>query len=319
MPLLVINERLSGDLALLAKLPSREYVASFCAQSLEALGVGAKKAALKSAAAALGVELEALSGSIMALSLLFVEAAKVRCAALRARARVLARRRLTPPAPPPRPAQRNLSAMDLSLSMGDVALPEDSKREVADFYGAHLGELREGLGLGGGGGAGGGGGGAEEGAGAAAAAAAPGALAALGLAVAREELLGGAGALLPASGASAVLPEYRGLEWRLEVEVARRALHEALAPNFVLQLAVAGVGPEGAGAAARGAGDGSGGSGAGAGSGAGTDAAAQLAAAGPRTVVFDADFQALKRAAASLSTAGLERSMAHVKRVYKTF
>ena len=107
MPLLVINERLSGDLALLAKLPSRDYVASFCAQSLEALGVGTKKAALKAAAAALGVELEALSGAIMALSLLFVEAAKVRRPALRGgsfmRTRARARRKPHAPLTPLRP------------------------------------------------------------------------------------------------------------------------------------------------------------------------------------------------------------------------
>ena len=78
MPLLVINERLSGDLVLLSKLPGKEYVAEFCRQALEALGAGQKKAALKQAGAQLGLDVETVSSSIMALSLLFVEAVKVR-------------------------------------------------------------------------------------------------------------------------------------------------------------------------------------------------------------------------------------------------
>ena len=203
------------------------------------------------------------------------------------------------------------------MSMGDLPVPEDYKREVSDFYGAHYAELREGLG-----GAAASAGAssaasaaAEEGAAAAAAAASaaasaspdapPSALSALGLAVAREELRGGAGALLPASGASAMLPEYRSLDWRLEVEVSRRCVHSVMEPNFMLQLGVVGLGPEGA------AGGGSGRSSSGSGS------AASLAAAGPHALAFSADFQGLKRAAASLSTASLERSKAHVKRVYK--
>ncbi len=78
MPLLVLNERVSADLAALARLPSREYVAEFCRQALEALGVGAKRASLKQAATLLSLDLEIVSGAIMALSLLLLEAVKVR-------------------------------------------------------------------------------------------------------------------------------------------------------------------------------------------------------------------------------------------------
>jgi hypothetical protein len=78
MPLLVINERVGSDLAALARLPSKEYVGEFCRQALESLGSGAKKANLRQAAQLLSLELDVVSGAIMALSLLFVEAAKVR-------------------------------------------------------------------------------------------------------------------------------------------------------------------------------------------------------------------------------------------------
>ncbi len=335
MVLLVINERVGADLAALARLPSREHVGEFCRQALEALGSGAKRAPLRQAAQLLSLELDLVSGAIMALSLLFVEAAKVR-----------ARHPFPPPPcpPPPPPAaagpeasllaltllrtphtqstihltggQRNCSTSDLAMSMGDIPIPEDSKREVSDFYGAHLGELREGLGFAAGSGGGGSGGEEEGGAAAAAAAAAtatataPGpALAALGVALARQELQGGAGALLPASGASATLPEYRSLEWRLEVEVSRRAAHGTLAPSFLLQLGVAGLGPEAEAAA--------GGSASSASSASSSGGSGGLAASGPHAILFSADFQALKRASASLATAGLERSKAHVKRVYK--
>jgi hypothetical protein len=207
------------------------------------------------------------------------------------------------------------------MSMGDLAIPEDSKREVSEFYGAHAGELREGLGIAGAAGGGSGSGAGEEGEGAAAgsqasatATAGGPALAALGVALARQELQGGAGALLPASGASATLPEYRSLEWRLEVEVSRRAAHCTMAPNFLLQLGVAGLGPEAEEAASGAAG---GGSGSGSGSGGSSGSGEGLAASGPHAFLFSADYQALKRASASLATAGLERSKAHVKRVYK--
>lgn len=81
MPLLVINERVSSDLAALSRLPSKEYVSEFCRQALEALGAGAKRAALKQAAQLLSLDLDTVSGAVMALSLLFVEAAKVRSGA----------------------------------------------------------------------------------------------------------------------------------------------------------------------------------------------------------------------------------------------
>jgi len=77
MPLLTLNERLSQDLLLLSKLPSREYVSEFCKQALESLGVGSRKSTLKNAADALSLDLDTVSGAIMALSFLFIESAKV--------------------------------------------------------------------------------------------------------------------------------------------------------------------------------------------------------------------------------------------------
>ncbi len=77
MPLITLGERLTQDLGMLSKLPSREYVSEFCKQALEALGVGSKKATLKNAADALSMDLDTVSGAIMALSFLFIEAAKV--------------------------------------------------------------------------------------------------------------------------------------------------------------------------------------------------------------------------------------------------
>ena len=73
-----LSERLAGDLAFLAQLPSKAHVAEFCRQALEALGAGVKRAVLKQAAAALSVDPDVVSGCIMGLSLLFLEAAKVR-------------------------------------------------------------------------------------------------------------------------------------------------------------------------------------------------------------------------------------------------
>ena len=124
-------------------------------------------------------------------------------------------------------------------------------------------------------------------------------LSSLSSVVGKEERRGGAGALLPASGASATLPEYRGLEWRLEVEVARRNLHEALQPRFIMQLGVSGLGLAGGGGDLKN-GD-------------------SLTVAGPHTCMFQADYTVLKRAAANLSTAAMEKSSSHVKRVYKFF
>jgi len=96
------------------------------------------------------------------------------------------------------------------------------------------------------------------------------------------------------------------------VEVSRRAAHGTLAPGFLQQLGVAGLGPEAEGGAAGG------GSSAGSSSSSASSSSQEaLAAAGPHALSFSADFQTLKRAAASLATAGLERSKSHVKRVYK--
>jgi hypothetical protein len=75
---LALNERASGDLAFLSTLPSRAHVAEFCRQAVGALGSGLQKAVVRQAAAALSADSDAVSGCIMALSLVFLESAKVR-------------------------------------------------------------------------------------------------------------------------------------------------------------------------------------------------------------------------------------------------
>ena len=96
MPLLPLPERASQDLLFLATLPSAAHVVEFCRQALDALATGSKKATLRHAATALGVELNAVAGAVMALALVFVEAAKVR-----RRARAAAPRAAAPANPPP--------------------------------------------------------------------------------------------------------------------------------------------------------------------------------------------------------------------------
>lgn len=78
MPFILIPERAAADLVFLSSLPSGEHVSEFCRVALEALACGMKKSTFKHAASALGVELEVVTGAIMALSLIFIEAAKVR-------------------------------------------------------------------------------------------------------------------------------------------------------------------------------------------------------------------------------------------------
>ncbi len=75
--LLSINERTTQDLLFLAGLPTVAHVVEFCRAALDALVSGAKRATFKHAASALGADVEAVSGSIMAIAHLFVEAAKV--------------------------------------------------------------------------------------------------------------------------------------------------------------------------------------------------------------------------------------------------
>jgi len=215
-------------------------------------------------------------------------------------ARRHARRGATPtaPRPPPLP-QLDLSVNDVAASLGDVAIPEESKRTVAEFFGASAPALRAGLQLGGGG---------EAAAAVAAAVAAPPLDA---LSVAR-----GAAAALPllaGSGASATLPQLRGLEWRLDVDVARRHAHDLLAPSFLLRVSVYGLGPEGGARGAARAGGGAGDAPA-LPLGAAVDAAA-LAALGPHAVTFSADFATLKRAAMAMDEAAAELRTAHAKRV----
>lgn len=184
----------------------------------------------------------------------------------------------------PSPQQQlGLTLTEFTQSLGDVAVPEDSKREVGGVYESHCGAIREGLGLprvaatstegAEGGGAG---------------AAPPACLASLSPAAGIGG--GGAGALLPASGATATLPEFRGLDWRLHVTVASRGAHEALAPNFLLRLGMAGLGPEGG---------------------------AAECALGPHALDFTSDYATLKRAAAALGAAAAGRGTSHAKRVFK--
>ena len=192
------------------------------------------------------------------------------------------------PAPtplPPSPAQLGLAPNELVQSLGDVAISEDSKRELGAVYEAHCGLIREGLGLPRGAAAAEaeGGGGATGGA-----AAAPAGLASAALSAGAGGA--GAGTLLPASGATATLPEFRGLDWRLHVTVASRAAHEALAPEFALRLGMAGLGPSG------GVGE---------------------ASAGPHAVEFTSDYAALKRAVETLGAAAAGRGTSHAKRVFK--
>jgi hypothetical protein len=166
-------------------------------------------------------------------------------------------------------------------SLGDVMISEDSKREVGGVYEAHCGAIRESLGL-----PRGSVGAAESGA-----AAATGAAGLPSLAPTEGGGGGaGAGALLPASGATASLPEFRGLDWRLHVTVASRCAHEALQPDFALRLGLAGLGPAGS---------------------------ASECAAGPHAVDFTSDYATLKRAVAALGSAAAGRSTSHAKRVFK--
>lgn len=78
MRLLAINERVAADVQFLSTLPSRAHVNEFCKQAVEALGSGMQKSVVKQAAAALSVDSDAVSSCIMALSLIFLESAKVR-------------------------------------------------------------------------------------------------------------------------------------------------------------------------------------------------------------------------------------------------
>ena len=80
--------------------------------------------------------------------------------------------------------------------------------------------------------------------------------------------------------------------------MAKRSLLEALHPHFEVQLGVSGLGLERGG-------------------GSSSSDKASLTSAGPHVCSFQADYDVLKRAAATLQSAELERSTAHVKRVYK--
>lgn len=155
-------------------------------------------------------------------------------------------------------------------------MPEDSKRVVADFFTANAAALRGGLRLG-----------TNAAGGPDVGAAAPVApIDSLSL------LYGHGGAALPvlaSSGASSTLPQLRGLDWRLDIDVARRHVHDLLVPSFLLKLNAYGIGPK---------------------------ATLQpLAQLGSHAITFTADFATLKQAAMAIDEAVDELKTPHAKRV----
>jgi hypothetical protein len=148
--LLNLNERVVRDLALLGAISDPSFISQFCTVSLEFLQSGAKRSMFTRAATALGVEVEVVAGCIMALSHVFLESARA-----------------------------NLSAAEVSASLGDVAVTEAGKKIIAEFYTSNQRALR-------------------------------------------DKLLGGSGPQGGAGiGSSPAVPEYRQLDWRLEIEVRR--------------------------------------------------------------------------------------------------
>ena len=110
---------------------------------------------------------------------------------------------------------------------------------------------------------------------------------------------GGAASLpvLPSSGASATLPQLRGLDWRLDIDVARRHVHDLLLPSFFLRLSAYGLGPEEHEHDTH------------------TKTHPNLAALGSHAISFTSDFATLKRAAMSIDEAAAELKTPHAKRV----
>ncbi len=172
-----------------------------------------------------------------------------------------------PPLTPPLPLQHNLSQQEFTGSLGDVTMPEECKRNISEFYSSNLRPLRDRLG----------------------ASAGPGA---------------GAGAGV---GAPPSLPEYRGLDWRLEVKVASRHAHDRMQPAYTLRLDTAAPGLPGA----KGGDDGA------AGGGSGRSTASASASGGPASVVFTADFETLQRALDAVDEAAAEMKTGHSKRVLR--
>lgn len=142
--LLTLSERVTADLNLLGAIPDAAYVGQFCQVALEFLQTGAKKGMFTRAATALGVEPEVVAACIAALCHVLLESARA-----------------------------NLSANELSSSLGDVAMTEAGKKTIAEFYTANQKALR-------------------------------------------DKLQSGHGAGI---GSSPSVPEYRNLDWRLEIEV----------------------------------------------------------------------------------------------------
>jgi hypothetical protein len=108
-------------------------------------------------------------------------------------------------------------------------------------------------------------------------------------------------AFLPVSGASADVPQLRGLDWRLDVDVARRHVHEVLEPTFLLQLNVYGLGPAAPAATSSGA----------------AVEPRVLATLGSHAITFSSDFATLKKAAMALDEAVAELRTPHAKRVVR--
>ena len=243
---LSLRDVVAQDLRLLAKL-SPALVGELCGTALAFLAQGARRGAFRKAAAALGVEEEAVAGAVMALLEVSLEAARY-----------------------------NLSAPEFAGSLADISMPEENRRAVADFFAANRAALRERVAAAGGGGGGGGGG------------------------------AGGAGEV--GVGASPAVPEFRGLDWRFEVMVARRHALDALEPRFLLRLdtaAPAVAGGAGAGASA------------GASAGAGAAAEAEAGASAGHHELFQSDYAALRRAAEAVDEAVAELGTAHSKRVLR--
>jgi hypothetical protein len=142
MPL-ILNERVQADLALMAKMPAEgecarfllsacllsisahrvrsslflAVVKDFCGVCLDFVEAGPKKGVFNRAAAALGVEPDAVAGAVMALTELLLTASKSRA-----------------------------SESELLSVLIDTGLPEDSRKVIAEFYQSSSRRLRAHLG-----------------------------------------------------------------------------------------------------------------------------------------------------------------------------
>ena len=217
MVFLSLRDAIAQDLQLLTRL-SPQLVTDFCALALQFLAQGARKGAFKKAAAALAVDEEAVAGAAMAMLEVLLEAARY-----------------------------NLSMAEFVGSLGDVAMPEESRRAIAQVFADNKTQLRERV-----------------------AAAGPG---------------GGAVSAGLGVGGSPTVPAYRALDWRFEVAVASRHLHDQMRPSFTLRLDTA------------------------------APAVAGATGGSANSLDFTADFAALRRASDAIDEAVAEAKSAHSRRV----